>query len=118
MVVFHISVSNLRSTWIPRESEFATQNKAAQMPTALSMFVLVFPIFHLGHPDMHKFESLSMSHITLKVWPCTKMVSQQESTFSSTRTSMTRATSSTPVSYTHLRAHETRHDLVCRLLLE
>src|SRR5450756_49385 len=25
---------------------------------------------------------------------------------------------SNPVSYTHLRAHETRHDLVCRLLLE
>src|SRR5450756_2989566 len=25
---------------------------------------------------------------------------------------------SIPVSYTHLRAHETRHDLVCRLLLE
>src|SRR5450756_1162360 len=25
---------------------------------------------------------------------------------------------STSVSYTHLRAHETRHDLVCRLLLE
>ena len=25
---------------------------------------------------------------------------------------------STAVSYTHLRAHETRHDLVCRLLLE
>src|SRR5450756_699394 len=24
----------------------------------------------------------------------------------------------TSVSYTHLRAHETRHDLVCRLLLE
>src|SRR5428012_13090 len=24
----------------------------------------------------------------------------------------------TTVSYTHLRAHETRHDLVCRLLLE
>src|SRR5450756_2131554 len=23
-----------------------------------------------------------------------------------------------PVSYTHLRAHETRHDIVCRLLLE
>src|SRR5450756_2560020 len=30
------------------------------------------------------------------------------------------APSSSPrtVSYTHLRAHETRHDLVCRLLLE
>src|SRR5665648_256948 len=26
--------------------------------------------------------------------------------------------SGNPVSYTHLRAHETRHDLVCRLLLE
>ena len=26
--------------------------------------------------------------------------------------------SKTTVSYTHLRAHETRHDLVCRLLLE
>src|SRR5450759_5735201 len=28
------------------------------------------------------------------------------------------ADSSRSVSYTHLRAHETRHDLVCRLLLE
>src|SRR5450756_3189928 len=27
-------------------------------------------------------------------------------------------TGANPVSYTHLRAHETRHDLVCRLLLE
>src|SRR5450759_4652062 len=27
------------------------------------------------------------------------------------------ADGSCPVSYTHLRAHETRHDLVCRLLL-
>src|SRR5450756_3069837 len=29
-----------------------------------------------------------------------------------------RLATATPVSYTHLRAHETRHDLVCRLLLE
>src|SRR5450756_1648918 len=29
-----------------------------------------------------------------------------------------RQVGSEPVSYTHLRAHETRHDLVCRLLLE
>src|SRR5450756_2666321 len=28
------------------------------------------------------------------------------------------AVQSSAVSYTHLRAHETRHDLVCRLLLE
>src|SRR5428012_2939 len=34
------------------------------------------------------------------------------------RTGRTRRTSTAPVSYTHLRAHETRHDLVCRLLLE
>ena len=31
---------------------------------------------------------------------------------------LTASVSSVPVSYTHLRAHETRHDLVCRLLLE
>src|SRR5665648_386798 len=31
---------------------------------------------------------------------------------------MSRMSPSPPVSYTHLRAHETRHDLVCRLLLE
>src|SRR5450756_2174753 len=42
-----------------------------------------------------------------KVWPaCEK-----------TLTGM-KATDVEPVSYTHLRAHETRHDLVCRLLLE
>ena len=29
-----------------------------------------------------------------------------------------RGTMYVSVSYTHLRAHETRHDLVCRLLLE
>src|SRR5665648_752931 len=31
--------------------------------------------------------------------------------------SLSKKLSSTSVSYTHLRAHETRHDLVCRLLL-
>src|SRR5665648_1189120 len=30
----------------------------------------------------------------------------------------TRRQGDAPVSYTHLRAHETRHDLVCRLLRE
>src|SRR5665648_1093473 len=33
-------------------------------------------------------------------------------------TKCTNIPSSIAVSYTHLRAHETRHDLVCRLLLE
>ena len=31
---------------------------------------------------------------------------------------ITDAGTTVAVSYTHLRAHETRHDLVCRLLLE
>src|SRR5450756_3184900 len=35
-----------------------------------------------------------------------------------TRCSPLRGTEQRQVSYTHLRAHETRHDLVCRLLLE
>src|SRR5428012_13725 len=34
------------------------------------------------------------------------------------REDMTVQISAITVSYTHLRAHETRHDLVCRLLLE
>src|SRR5450756_1409436 len=33
-------------------------------------------------------------------------------------TTLTKRMAEDPVSYTHLRAHETRHDLVCRLLLE
>src|SRR5450756_2515886 len=33
------------------------------------------------------------------------------------RDDVTRHSGAGPVSYTHLRAHETRHDLVCRLLL-
>src|SRR5450759_5882839 len=36
----------------------------------------------------------------------------------SSSTALSRAAGPWPVSYTHLRAHETRHDLVCRLLLE
>src|SRR5450756_948699 len=36
----------------------------------------------------------------------------------STRKPISCMSSTCPVSYTHLRAHETRHDLVCRLLLE
>src|SRR5450756_2987103 len=34
------------------------------------------------------------------------------------RAEVGRTASQVAVSYTHLRAHETRHDLVCRLLLE
>ena len=42
----------------------------------------------------------------------------QVSGSSATSTGRPVSSISRPVSYTHLRAHETRHDLVCRLLLE
>src|SRR5665648_1102592 len=38
--------------------------------------------------------------------------------FQTVRTTSAVIDTTAPVSYTHLRAHETRHDLVCRLLLE
>src|SRR5665648_890167 len=44
---------------------------------------------------------------------------EAQSTFTMDETSSITGTQElAPVSYTHLRAHETRHDLVCRLLLE
>src|SRR5450756_1722587 len=43
---------------------------------------------------------------------------QSRRLFTRSQNSLTVRTASRPVSYTHLRAHETRHDLVCRLLLE
>src|SRR5450756_2726690 len=45
-------------------------------------------------------------------------VATESTMMRSGRTLMARITIDEPVSYTHLRAHETRHDLVCRLLLE
>src|SRR5450759_298048 len=48
-----------------------------------------------------KAASISPIVVALSVWTCSPMVG---------------AASRTSVSYTHLRAHETRHDLVCRLL--
>ena len=54
-----------------------------------------------------------------KNWACSRKLQMQRDekvniTFSSTYVSEYSAS----VSYTHLRAHETRHDIVCRLLLE
>src|SRR5450759_1822553 len=43
---------------------------------------------------------------------------ERTSTIFSVGQGRTKRSFTIPVSYTHLRAHETRHDLVCRLLLE
>src|SRR5450759_4795876 len=43
---------------------------------------------------------------------------QLSSIFSISQWAVTNPCGQKAVSYTHLRAHETRHDLVCRLLLE
>src|SRR5450759_3817656 len=53
-------------------------------------------------------------------WAPIRAILQITSAPGSARTSCSlaaRHSSRRPVSYTHLRAHETRHDLVCRLLL-
>ena len=55
------------------------------------------------------------------ILPLPDHVEYQEGTFlfpKELRVYAEQATATFPVSYTHLRAHETRHDLVCRLLLE
>src|SRR5665648_1195804 len=59
----------------------------------------------------------------LKAWtlqnPASHMTSRLSEKFSSVSPGKPAIISVViPVSYTHLRAHETRHDLVCRLLLE
>src|SRR5450756_2729843 len=56
---------------------------------------------------------------TLLLQPCRHRTSfSGHSWVDSSNGATTRPSRTWPVSYTHLRAHETRHDLVCRLLLE
>src|SRR5665648_437134 len=52
------------------------------------------------------------------VWSAVKVTAGLVSSLNGRGAACTGTRSSGPVSYTHLRAHETRHDLVCRLLLE
>src|SRR5450756_550961 len=49
---------------------------------------------------------------------CEAPIASAARTYSRERCFMYSARTRRSVSYTHLRAHETRHDLVCRLLLE
>src|SRR5665648_725935 len=64
-------------------------------------------------------------HIVADAWSITNLVSQMLQNYCKLRDNEEVAwverpsyKDYIPVSYTHLRAHETRHDLVCRLLLE
>src|SRR5450759_4492500 len=63
--------------------------------SAIYMYLLSW-IFLRNHPEY------AIGVVLLGIAPCIAMVLMW----------------TYPVSYTHLRAHETRHDLVCRLLLE
>src|SRR5450756_1038618 len=57
--------------------------------------------------------NVKMDHCWNQVW-----VQQTYAPMNATDKTPALSVNITSVSYTHLRAHETRHDLVCRLLLE
>ena len=68
-----------------------------------------------GAPDSNRRHPAATHEVfswTRTCEPAAQKSPQIANTFQFTRGSLI------PVSYTHLRAHETRHDLVCRLLLE
>src|SRR5450756_2552181 len=72
---------------------------AANLPCSKRLKVML-PIWLPGYVELFGELSLEVTNALLKISPPT----------------IDRILK--PVSYTHLRAHETRHDLVCRLLLE
>src|SRR5665648_1195686 len=74
------------------------QSGSTQPETALSTYLSSPPLFRIG--------TRSKVHLTQEVQSF--IDAQLEANGKKVQ----------PVSYTHLRAHETRHDLVCRLLLE
>src|SRR5450756_361465 len=65
---------------------------------------------YLGERQKDAIEDLSKDLNVAAILPCD--VTKDEDLEALTQSLLA------PVSYTHLRAHETRHDLVCRLLLE
>src|SRR5450759_5652953 len=75
----------------------ATDRTPARAPTAPSIAILQWLQETLG--------TLSTACVSLMMIPPRRRVCRA-------------LRACTSVSYTHLRAHETRHDLVCRLLLE
>src|SRR5450759_4117277 len=68
-------------------------------------------------PHREKGQALARTRKKRKIWPKRKPTSRLIRTRSNKyRYPRKSPTPGKPVSYTHLRAHETRHDLVCRLL--
>src|SRR5450756_3055258 len=66
-------------------------------------------------PDVHRTRFAVPSEPTSDVSPSSSPIADSSTSFDSETIT---ATARGSVSYTHLRAHETRHDIVCRLLLE
>src|SRR5450756_2826651 len=79
--------------------------------------VYIFPVY--GSPLRMQRERCKMLRTTVQ-WTCVICggTGGQGCLRGSSATARWTKSSRRSVSYTHLRAHETRHDLVCRLLLE
>src|SRR5450756_2218928 len=77
-----------------------------KVPIALIIFLLLFGLMLTGMPVSI---SLGLTVLTFLFLMTNVPI---------TSVALKLFTGIEPVSYTHLRAHETRHDLVCRLLLE
>ena len=65
-----------------------------------------------------RLESISTKLDTISISYSSKLIMLERLINENYEKNLIKQSSLLPVSYTHLRAHETRHDLVCRLLLE
>src|SRR5450756_3050486 len=99
-----------------------------------SLVAIVTPMLEDGSLDLARFESLIDWHIVEGTQGIVVVGTTGESPtvdfdehkeliriaveHATGRVPVIAGTGANSVSYTHLRAHETRHDLVCRLLLE
>src|SRR5450759_1561700 len=86
---------------------FLASSRSSPNPLLENVLARCRPKLASSAPELRPDRSVSeeMSIYRESVWPCCS------SNFSAN-------SSAVVLSYTHLRAHETRHDLVCRLLLE
>src|SRR5450756_202517 len=78
------------------------------------------PLFHVisPTPPIHSEEPVSITRFVIKKEDIDRTAWQQVLVEADQKLCSVYGRLFYPVSYTHLRAHETRHDLVCRLLLE
>src|SRR5450756_322412 len=104
-----------RECALPRETR--GQQPAGELPGPCSSPSGTLRVHGGGVPSLHpRSRSVRSSSSPLPSW---SWCSSSHSSSGDWRASGSDRTSHVAsVSYTHLRAHETRHDLVCRLLLE